>query len=83
MDQREACIALLCMRAKELGRLPCRSDCTDAQVQQIKATLGPWPRALEAAGLKPPSPVYLRRKAHRQQRRQQAHQRRRNEGNRL
>ena len=37
-------------------RYPRRSDFTDREVEAIKAHLGPWPRALEAAGLKPPRP---------------------------
>ena len=36
------------------NRLPRRSDFSEQEVNQIKAALGPWPRALEAAGLKPP-----------------------------
>ena len=35
-------------------RLPRRGDFSDSEVCLIKAHLGPWPRALEAAGLKPP-----------------------------
>ncbi|MBQ8920807.1 MAG: hypothetical protein IJ060_01420 [Oscillospiraceae bacterium] len=35
-------------------RLPHRSDFTAEEVVLIKAHLGPFPRALEAAGLKPP-----------------------------
>ncbi len=35
-------------------RYPKRSDFTDEEVNAIKAYLGPWPRALEAAGIKPP-----------------------------
>lgn len=40
----------------ELGekRYPQRSDFFDREVVAIKAFLGPWPRALEAAGIKPP-----------------------------
>ena len=34
-------------------RYPKRSDFADDEVVLIKAHLGPWPRALEAAGLKP------------------------------
>ncbi|MCI8387222.1 MAG: hypothetical protein HFE63_01995 [Clostridiales bacterium] len=34
-------------------RYPKRSDFTNEEVIAIKAFLGPWPRALEAAGLKP------------------------------
>ncbi|MBR4622513.1 MAG: hypothetical protein IKO44_03140 [Ruminococcus sp.] len=37
----------------EKGRLPKRSDFSPAQVCFIKQVLGPFPRALEAAGLKP------------------------------
>ena len=35
-------------------RYPKRADFEEAQVVAIKAFLGPWPRALEAAGIKPP-----------------------------
>ena len=35
-------------------RYPQRSDFTDKEVVAIKAFLGPWPRALEMAGIKPP-----------------------------
>ena len=45
---------LLRSKSKELGRLPTKKDFDSASCAQIKAYLGPWPRALEAAGLKPP-----------------------------
>ena len=53
------CIALLQKKQSELHaggltRFPQRSDFTDYEVMSIKAFLGPWPRALEAAGLKEP-----------------------------
>ena len=35
-----------------LGRLPQKADFDAATLSRIKAFLGPWPRALEAAGLK-------------------------------
>ena len=35
-------------------RYPARSDFSPEQVVAIKAFLGPFPRALEAAGIKPP-----------------------------
>lgn len=38
----------------ELNRFPQRSDFAEDEVVAIKAFLGPWPRALEAAGLKEP-----------------------------
>lgn len=34
-------------------RYPQRSDFSEPEVVAIKAFLGPWPRALEKAGLKP------------------------------
>ena len=51
---REECILLLTRKASELddGRLPQRSDFSPEQICAIKSLLGPWPRALEAAGLK-------------------------------
>ena len=55
----EACIALLRrrydeLRAQNTDSYPKRSDFTEQEVVAIKAYLGPWPRALEAAGIKPP-----------------------------
>lgn len=54
---REDCLALLCAKRDALAdmgemRYPKRSDFSDAEVVAIKAHLGPWPRALEAAGIK-------------------------------
>lgn len=37
---------------KQLGRLPKKTDFDEATRSRIKAFLGPWPRALESAGLK-------------------------------
>jgi hypothetical protein len=37
-----------------LSRYPQRSDFEEREVVAIKAFLGPWPRALEVAGIKPP-----------------------------
>lgn len=39
-------------KSDELGRLPQKSDFDPVTLSRIKAFLGPWPRALEAAGLK-------------------------------
>ena len=36
------------------NRFPKRSDFSEEEVAYIKAFLGPWPRALEAAGVKAP-----------------------------
>lgn len=56
---KDDCTALLrsmSARLAESGdeRLPRRSDFSEREVCAIKAHLGPWPRALEAAGLKSP-----------------------------
>jgi len=40
------------LAARGEKRFPKRSDFLDEEVNAIKAFLGPWPRALEAAGLK-------------------------------
>ena len=56
---KEDCLILLRnkyaeLQSQRLDRYPQRSDFEDRQVVAIKAFLGPWPRALEAAGVKPP-----------------------------
>ena len=48
---------LLRDKHKELGRLPRKDDFDEPTRSRIKAFLGPWPRALEAAGLKEPRPI--------------------------
>lgn len=45
-------VELLCQKARELDRLPKKDDFDEVTRSRIKAFLGPWPRALEAAGLK-------------------------------
>ena len=45
---------LLRQKYIELGRLPQKDDFDEPTRSRIKAFLGPWPRALEAAGLKKP-----------------------------
>ena len=56
---RSEAIALLLRKQQELlesgtERLPQRSDFTAPEIVQIKAQLGAFPRALEAAGIKSP-----------------------------
>lgn len=51
-QRREWAIAQLQIKAKALGYIPRKSDFQDIEVIRIKSSLGPWPRALEAAGLK-------------------------------
>ena len=46
--------ALLRKKYVELGRLPTKKAFYDVACSQITAYLGPWPRAVEAAGLKKP-----------------------------
>ncbi|MBQ5793598.1 MAG: hypothetical protein IIW17_06235, partial [Clostridia bacterium] len=52
---KQDCIELLVCKHTALGgaRYPKRDDFSEREVVAIKAHLGPWPRALEAAGLKP------------------------------
>lgn len=55
---KEACILLLKVKYAELqansdDRYPKKSDFTEEEVSYIKAYLGPWPRALEQAEIKP------------------------------
>lgn len=46
--------ALLREKAAQTGQTPKKSDFDPLVLSQIKAYLGPWPRALEYAGLKAP-----------------------------
>ena len=55
---REDCLFLLrekyaLLQEQGESRYPQRSDFTEREVVAIKAFFGPWPRALEAAGVKP------------------------------
>ena len=43
---------LLRQKSRELGRIPRKEDFDEVTRSRINAFLGPWPRALEAAGLK-------------------------------
>ena len=45
-------VELLKNKSHELGRMPKKEDFDEVTRSRIKAFLGPWPRALEAAGLK-------------------------------
>lgn len=50
--KKEWAIEMLQQKNEELGRLPKKDDFDVVTLSRIKAFLGPWPRALEAAGLK-------------------------------
>lgn len=51
-NTREYYINLLQKVAENEKRLPKKSDFAEADVNRIKGLFGPWPWALEAAGLK-------------------------------
>ena len=55
---REDCIARLVQMYEHLNgeRFPKKSDFSEEEVSYIKAHLGPWPRALEEAGIKQRDP---------------------------
>lgn len=50
--QKNWAVRILQQRAQELGYPPKKADFDDATRARIKTFLGPWPRALETAGLK-------------------------------
>ena len=52
----------LVQKNTQLGRLPKKEDFDEATRSRIKAFLGPWPRALEAAGLKQAKPETVKSK---------------------
>lgn len=52
MDKRAWAVGQLRERYAALGRLPKKNDFDEKTMARIKGILGPWPRALEAAGLK-------------------------------
>ena len=51
-EKKAAAAELLRQKALEMGRLPQKADFDPVTLSRIKAYLGPWPRALEYAGLK-------------------------------
>ena len=64
---KEHCVLMLRDKFDELQtagetRYPARKDFTNGEVNAIKAFLGPWPRALEAAGIKEEDPERLEKK---------------------
>ena len=62
LSKEQRCVKLLTIKQAELGRLPEKADFTETEVMEIKSALGPWPRALEKAGLKEVSPGYIAKK---------------------
>lgn len=53
-EKRDWAVEQLREKWDALGRLPKKEDFDQSTRSRIKAFLGPWPRALEAAGLKQP-----------------------------
>ncbi len=51
-NKKEWAINALRQKSEELQRIPKKDDFDVATLSRIKAFLGPWPRALETAGLK-------------------------------
>lgn len=62
-EKTQKAISLLQEKARELDRLPKKSDFPPESIVFIKQMLGPWTRALEKAELKPVSQSYLEKKA--------------------
>ena len=54
-DKIHKAIGLLKEKYLQLDRLPKKDDFDDKDVVFIKGMLGPWPRALEKAGIKQPA----------------------------
>ena len=50
---REECLLLLRQKYDERGEYPKKSDFSPEDVATIKSFFGPWPHALEEAGIKP------------------------------
>ncbi len=69
--------ALLRLKAQELGRMPKKSDFLDNEINMVKSCLGPWPRALEEAGLKEVSEGRIARLKNREEKHIRAKVRRR------
>lgn len=61
--KRQEAIQMLVNKAQQLQEIPKRSDFSGDEVCFIKQKLGPWPRALEAAGLKEPPAVSAKEKS--------------------
>ena len=55
-------VKLLQEKQETVGRTPKKEDFESVQVCFIKQILGPWPRALEKAGLKQPPVISSREK---------------------
>lgn len=61
------CVEMLNRKYEETGVYPKKSDFSEEEVTAVKSYFGPWPRALEAAGIKEAKPIT--KKEQRQQKR--------------
>ena len=62
-EKKQKAIDLLISKAKEVERIPVKDDFTEEQVMLVKDVLGPFPRAMETAGLKEVSERYKQKLA--------------------
>ena len=69
-EKKSWAVELLIEKNKELGRLPHKDDFDEVTRSRIKAFLGPWPRALEAAGLKQAKEIVPKKKKRRKSKKQ-------------
>ncbi len=74
-EKRRLALDMLVKKYELLGTMPKRSDFTPQQVCFIKQKLGPWPRALEAAGLKAPPEISSKEKSRLKRERSRARRR--------
>lgn len=65
---REDCIFLIKNKYEELRRLPKKSDFDVETVSIIKSYFGPWPHALEKAGVKEPNMERIEKKREKRRR---------------
>lgn len=65
---KEDCILLIRQKTNELGHFPKKSDFDNETVSMIKSYFGPWPRALEAAGVKEPDLKRIEKKREKRRR---------------
>ena len=68
---REDYIRMLQKKADDLGRFPKKADFDEQTVSMIKSLFGPWPRALETAGIKQPNYERLRKRREKRRRARQ------------
>lgn len=60
-DKKTAAVKILADKAAQLGRTPKKSDLSERELCFVKGVLGPFPRALEKANLKPRRKQKVRR----------------------